>query len=101
MSLFTLQKLIGITAKLSDVLQAEQLDFIGAADFVTATLATLKGLRNVEEWDGIWSKATTKVGSSKEMRHKNPTKPDVGAGLFQWFTAARAQGIPISGEILN
>ena len=41
------------------------------------------------------------VGSSKKMRHKNPTRPDVDAGLYQWFIAARAQSIPISGEILK
>ena len=33
----------GITAKLSDVLQAEQLNFLGAADFIEATLDILKG----------------------------------------------------------
>ena len=37
----------------------------------------------------------------KKVRHKNPTKPDVDTGLYQWFIAARAQGIPISGEILK
>ena len=37
----------------------------------------------------------------KKVRHKNPTKPDVDTGLYQWFIAARAQGIPINGEILK
>ena len=35
------------------------------------------------------------------MRCKGPTRSDVDAALYQWFTAARAQSIPISGEILK
>lgn len=40
-------------------------------------------------------------GGSKRMRCKDPTRTDVDAALYQWFTAARAQSIPISGEILK
>lgn len=47
LSLLTLQKLFSITAKLSDVLQAERLDFVGAVGFIEATVATLKGLRRM------------------------------------------------------
>ena len=35
------------------------------------------------------------------MRCKDPTRTDVDAALYQWFTAARALSIPISGEILK
>jgi len=41
------------------------------------------------------------LGSSKKLRLKGSTKPDVDAALFKWFTAARAQSVPISGEILK
>ena len=41
------------------------------------------------------------LGSSKKFRLKESTKPDVDATLFQWFTAARAQSVPLSGEILK
>ena len=40
-------------------------------------------------------------GSSKKKRQRDPTKVDVDEALFQWFTAARAQSIPIRGEVLK
>lgn len=40
-------------------------------------------------------------GSSKKKRQRNPTQGDVDEALFQWFTAARAQSVPISGEVLK
>ena len=45
--------------------------------------------------------ASTVVGNSKKKRHRDPTRPEIDAALFQWFTAAQAQSIPISGEILK
>ena len=41
------------------------------------------------------------LGSSKKKRHRDPTNSEVDASLFQWFTTARLQSIPISGEILK
>lgn len=60
MCLFTFQNLFRITAKLSDVLQAEKLDFAGAAGYIEATVVTLKALRTTEEWK-IWENATKKA----------------------------------------
>jgi len=58
--LFTFQNLFRITAKLSDVLQAEKLDFAGAAGYIEATVVTLKALRTTEDWK-IWENATKKA----------------------------------------
>lgn len=41
------------------------------------------------------------AGGKKKKRVRTPTKLDVDVALFQWFSAARAQSIPISGEILK
>ena len=61
--MYTFQKLFGITAKLSDVLQAEKLDFAGAAGYIEATVGTLKGLRSSEDWEKLWEDVTTKAAS--------------------------------------
>ena len=61
MCLFTFQNLFRITAKLSNVLQAEKLDFAGAAGYIEATVVTLKALRTTEEWKKIWENATKKA----------------------------------------
>ena len=47
------------------------------------------------------SEETTCSWQLKKFRLKESTKPDVDAALFQWFTAARAQSVPLSGEILK
>ena len=41
------------------------------------------------------------VGNFKKKRHRDLTRPEIDTALFQWFTATRAQSIPISGEILK
>ena len=46
-------------------------------------------------------RASHALGSSKKKRMRDPTRLDVDSALFQWFTEARAQGVPISGEILR
>ena len=38
---------------------------------------------------------------SKRMKCKDPTRTDVDAALYQWFTAAQAQSIPISTVTLK
>ena len=45
--------------------------------------------------------ASHAFGSTKKKWHRYPSRTDVDAALFQWFTAARAQSIPISGEIMK
>ena len=45
--------------------------------------------------------ASHAVGSFKKSRHLDPTRTDVNEVLFQWFTATRAQSVPISGEVLQ
>ena len=44
---------------------------------------------------------TCTTGNAKRKRYRESTKPEVDAALYQWFTAARADSIPISGEILK
>ena len=41
------------------------------------------------------------IGSNTKKRHRDPTHLEVDTSLFQWFTAARLQSIPISGELLR
>ena len=45
--------------------------------------------------------ASHAFGSTKKMQHRYPSRIDVDAVLLQWFTAARAQSVPISGEIMK
>ena len=40
-------------------------------------------------------------GSSKKKCNRDSSRPDVDVALFQWFTAARALSMPISGEDLK
>lgn len=40
-------------------------------------------------------------GNSNKKCHRDSTNPVVDTALYQWFTAARADSIPISGEILK
>ena len=40
-------------------------------------------------------------GNSQEKLQRTPTKAEVDDALFLWFTAAHAQVIPISGEVLK
>ena len=40
-------------------------------------------------------------GSTKKMRHRDLSQADVDTVLFQLFTAARAQSVPISGEVMK
>ena len=35
------------------------------------------------------------------MRHRNPSQTDVDTAFFRWFLAARAQSVPVSGEIMK
>lgn len=73
--LYTFQKIFGITAKLSDVLQAEKLDFAGAANYIEATVGTLKGLRSSEEWEKLWTDVTTKAASLQiSVESPRPTR---------------------------
>ena len=41
------------------------------------------------------------VESNTKKRCRGATRLDVDTALFQWFTAARVQSIPISGKILK
>ena len=45
--------------------------------------------------------ASSAVGNSKKKHQKESTQPKVDDALFQWFTAARAQSVLVSGEILK
>ena len=48
--LLAFQQLFGITVK-SDVLQAEKLDFVNAANYIEATMGTLQSRRTESEWN--------------------------------------------------
>ena len=61
--LLTFQQLFGITVKLSDVLQAEKLDFAGPVNYIEATITTLQSQRTETEWKNIWEEATSMAAS--------------------------------------
>lgn len=67
-----------------------------AADFKIApsTLSTILK-------DKASLRRTHSLGNSKQKRHKDATHLGVDTALFQWFTAARSQSVPISGEVLR
>lgn len=69
-------------------------DIASEAGIPASTLSTI--LKNKDAL-----RAGHAVGSSKKKRVHDPLRPDVDAALFQWFSAASAQSVPISGEILK
>ena len=69
-------------------------DIASEAGIQASTLSTI--LKNKDAL-----RAGHAVGSSNKKRVRDPLCPDVDAALFQWFSAARAQSVPISGEILK
>ena len=46
-------------------------------------------------------RASNSFGNRHKIRDLDCTRSDVDKALYLWFTAARAQSIPISGEILK
>ena len=69
-------------------------DIASEAGIPPSTLSTILKNRDV-------LKASHTFGSSTKKRNRDPSRLDVDAALFQWFTAARAQSVPISGEVLK
>ena len=69
-------------------------DIASEVGIPASTLSTILKNRDVLQ-------ASHAFGSSKKKRNRDPSRSDVDAALFQWFTAARAQSVPISGEILK
>ena len=69
-------------------------DIASEAGIPPSTLSTILKNRDV-------LKVSHTFGSSTKKRNRDPSRLDVDAALFQWFTAARAQSVPISGEVLK
>ena len=46
-------------------------------------------------------KAAATFGSKGKKRNRDPSRPDVDEALYIWFSAARAQSVPLSGEMLK
>ena len=69
-------------------------DIAAECDIPSSTLSTI--LKNRDS-----RLAKHALGSNKKKCHREPTRLEVDAALFQWLTAARLQSIPISGEILK
>ena len=69
-------------------------DITAECNITPNTLSTI--LKNKDKLQ-----AKQAIGSNTKTRHKDPTHLEVDAALFQWFTAARLQSIPISGELLK
>ena len=57
LALLLFQKIPSITAKLSDLLQAERLNYAAAASCIEATMETIHELRTEEKWKEIWEEA--------------------------------------------
>ena len=62
LSLLLFEKIFSVTAKLSDVLQAEQLNYAAAAACIRATKATIQDLRSETEWKKIWLEVVSIAG---------------------------------------
>ena len=69
-------------------------DIAAECDIAPSTLSTI--LKNKDKLQ-----AKHAIGSNTKKRHRDPMHLEVDAALFQWFTAARLQSIPISGELLK
>ena len=65
-------------------------DIAAECDIPPSTLSTI-----LKNRDSLLAKHAR--GSNKK-RYREPTRLEVDAALFQWFTSARLQSIPISGE---
>ena len=63
-------------------------------DIPPSTLSTI-----MKKKDCLKAKATT--GSKGKKRNRDPSRPDVDEALYVWFSAARAQSVPLSGEMLK
>ena len=59
LSLIMFERIFSITAKLSDLLQAEHLNYAAAAACIRATKETIQSLRCEEEWKKIWDEAVS------------------------------------------
>jgi len=53
------ERIFAITLKLSDILQAERLDFAGAVTCIEVSMETLHDMQSEEEWKKIWEKAVS------------------------------------------
>uniref|UniRef100_A0A1X7V0P6 TTF-type domain-containing protein n=1 Tax=Amphimedon queenslandica TaxID=400682 RepID=A0A1X7V0P6_AMPQE len=62
LSLILFEKIFSVTGNLSNLLQAEQLNYAGAAACIRATKQTLQNLRSEEKWLEIW-KETVELGT--------------------------------------
>ena len=70
-------------------------DIAAEFDIPSSTLSTIW-----KNKDSLHAKTALGV-NKKQKRHRDPTRLQVDAALFQWFAAARSQSIPISGEVLK
>ena len=59
LSLIMFERIFSITAKLSDRLQAEHINYAAAAACIRATKETIQSLRCEEEWKKIWDEAVS------------------------------------------
>ena len=63
-------------------------------DIPPSTLSTI-----MKKKDSLKEKAT--FGSKGKKRNRDPSRLDVDEALYVWFSAARAQSVPLSGEMLK
>ena len=63
-------------------------------DIPPSTLSTI-----MKKKDSLKTMATH--GSTKKKRNRDPSRTDVDEALYIWFSAARAQSVPLSGEMLK
>ena len=76
------------------LLEKEKKDIVSEFGISRSTLSTI--LKDKEKLC-----ASSAVGNSKKKRQRESTLPKADDALFQWFTAARAQSVLVSGEILK
>ena len=51
------KKVLGITSKLSDVLQKESLDYGSAASLIQASIDNFESMRSDDQWDLLWKES--------------------------------------------
>lgn len=74
LNLVMFQALLAVTANLSNLLQAEQLNFAAAATCIEAVLDSLHSFRSEQKWADIWSQAES-LSTTNNISIGMPTRP--------------------------
>ena len=71
-------KILGLSSRLSEMLQSEKLDISGATSVIQSTKQTLQSIRSDTSWDMLWEEVAAlqaKVMSTSSHCQSNDTRP--------------------------